>query len=109
MPLIALCAKYTPENLAAARKQGYATREEAMRSVAGQYGGSVVATYWPSSAQWDFICIADLPSVDDGFALAGHSNASGAFARVEAVQLWTSAEADAATTRSIDWTPPAAS
>ena len=106
MPIFALNGKYTPEALAAVRKAGFASREPQMKSMAEQFGGTVVAVYWPATPDWDFVCLADLPSADDAYAVASFSNASGSFLRVQATQLRTSAEADAAIARQLNWTPP---
>ena len=55
MPTFAVAAKYTPEALAAVRKAGFASREPMMKSIAEQFGGKMLAVYWPASPDWDFV------------------------------------------------------
>ena len=106
MPVFALSAKYTPETLAAVRKAGYASREPALKSLVEQFDGKFLAVYWTSSPDWDFVAIAELPSADNAFAMQSFGDATGALQRSQYTQLRTSAEADAAIARQVDWTPP---
>lgn len=106
MPTFAVSAKYTPEALAAVRKAGFASREPMMKSMAEQFGGKFLTVYWPASGDWDFVAIAELPSVDDAYAMVSFSNATGSFQKSQATQLRSSAEADAAIARQLQWTPP---
>lgn len=107
MSTFAIAAKYTSEALAAVRKAGFASREPMMKSMAEQFGGKMLAVYWPASPDWDFVVIADLPNADDAYALMSFSSATGSFLRCQATQLLSSAEADAAIARQLTWTPPA--
>lgn len=106
MPVLAVSAKYTPEALAAVRKAGYASREPAIKSMIEQFDGKFLAVYWPLSPDWDFVALAELPSTDDAFAIQSFGDATGAFLRSQYTELRTSAEADAAIARQVDWTRP---
>lgn len=106
MPLFALSAKYTPEALAAVRKAGFASREPQMKSIPEQFGGKLIAVYWPASPDWDFVLLAELPSADDAYAVMSFGSSTGSFLKSQATQLRTSAEADAAIARQLNWTPP---
>ena len=106
MPKFALSSKYTPEALAAVREAGYASREAVMKSITEQLGGKLLSQYWISSPDYDFVAIAELPSADDAFALLSMSDAGGASVRNRAIELRTSAEADAAIAKQLTWTPP---
>ena len=106
MPLFAINSKYTPETLAAARKEGLAHREAAAKAIIEQLGGKLLAFYWLSSPDWDYLGIGEFASADDPYALVSMAMASGAFQRSQVTPLRTSAEADAAIARQLNWTPP---
>ena len=108
MPTFALSGKYTPESLDAVRKTGHGTRQTLATETLEQLGGKVLAWYWLTSPEYDFVTIVDLPSTDEVFAINSFSGATGAFVRTNAVQLRTSEAADAAIARQLDWTPPGA-
>lgn len=99
-------AKYSPEGLEAVRNDGYVTREASAARVAASLGGSLEAMYFFGSGDWTHVGIMELPSVDDGFALASMFNTVSTHERIEIRELRTGAEADAAIAAQIDWTRP---
>ena len=106
MPIFIATAKYTPEALAAARKEGFAGREAASNALVESVGGRTLGTYFPASPDWDILSVADLPSADVAYAVQSMAMASGAMQRFQMTHLRTGAEADAAIARQMTWTPP---
>ena len=105
MPTFALSGKYTPEALAAVRKDGFASREAAVKTLVESLGGKLVAFYWPLSAEWDLTAIVELSSSDDAYAI-GSMSLSSVMQRGQAIELRSSAEADATIARQLNWKPP---
>ena len=106
MPTFAISNKYTPEFLAAARKDGLSSREAVIRKMIEGVDGKTVAIYWPSSPDSDLVIIAELPDADAAYAIQSFGWASGTSQRIQVTHLRSSAEADAAIARQVLWTPP---
>ena len=106
MPTYAIGGKYTAEALAAVRAAGYPSREAAGKQLVESLGGRLLSWYWTTSPDQDFVAICEVPSGDEIFAMGSIGNSSGAFVRTQAVELYTSAEAQAAVMREARWRPP---
>ena len=106
MPIFVQTVKYTPEALAAARKEGFASREAVAKAMVESAGGRVICNYWPFSPDWDYLGIGEFPSSDAAYALQSMLLASGAIQRFKTTELRTGAEADAAIAQQLKWTPP---
>jgi hypothetical protein len=72
-------------------------------------GGKLLSMYWASSPDFDFLAILDLADADDEPFVRMTAEASGVSLHGTTHRLWTSAEAEAISTRTTGWQPPTAS
>lgn len=105
MPRYLTLTKYTPDALAAVRKEGYTSRVQNLRTLMESVGGSLESLYFMPSAQWDFVAINNCDS-DAAFAILSLGSSSKVVERVEMYELKTGEEADSAVARQMQYRPP---
>ena len=99
--------KMTPQGLAARTAGGFAAWAALNPPVWESVGGSVDCTYYtPSSSEWDFVSIVNVPNSDAVFAVMNRLMAGGAAQGCSATELRTGEEADAAVAVHVAYTPP---
>ena len=107
MPGYLMTVKLTPQGLAARTSGGFAAWAALNPRTIESVGGMVECTYFtPSSSEWDFVAIVNLPTSDAAFAIANRLMAGGAAQACGTTELRTAEEADAAAAIQVDYTPP---
>ena len=96
--------RYTTEGLKGVVEAGGSAREEAVRKMVVELGGTVEAFYF-ACGHADSYVVVDLPDHETASAVALTAGASGAI-DVETVVLVTSSEIDAAAQKSVDYHAP---
>jgi uncharacterized protein with GYD domain len=96
--------RYTTEGLKGVVEGGGSAREEAVRTMVDELGGTVEAFYF-ACGHADSYVVVELPDNETASAVALTAGASGAI-DVETVVLLTPSEVDAAAQKSVDYHGP---
>ena len=107
MPRYMVCAKLSPAGVAGFRSDGYAKREEAVRTAWEAAGATVEAYYVASPADpWNVVAIVSAPNSDAVFNLAGAVMGSGAATDGMCIELRTPQEADSIIAHAVSYAVP---
>jgi uncharacterized protein with GYD domain len=104
MPKYLVQASYTADGLKGVLEKGGSSRREAVRPMVEALGGSVESFHF-AFGDADAYVILDMPDNVSTAAVAMTVNASGAVSAKTTVLL-TPEEVDAASQKSVDYTPP---
>lgn len=106
MPKFLIRASYTADGLKGLKKDGAASRQQAIATASKAMGGNLDAVYF-SAGEGDMVGIVDAPSAEEVTAICVAVNASG-LVRTQTTPLLTVAEMDAALGRGTQYRPPGA-
>jgi uncharacterized protein with GYD domain len=106
MPKYLIEASYGPEGAKGVQSAGGSSRRDAVAKIAESVGGTLESFYF-AFGNHDVYTVVDLPDNESAAAIALTVNATAAV-RLRTIVLLTPEEVDAASQRSVDYTPPGA-